>query len=133
MAICRGHVQGAAAVQRQVATAEQRSVRLVGIGLKRVISAISQRVLRAIGQGHEALVRILHVRCRPIFVMDGRACKHQLHLVVIARGHQQLPVGQLTRNHVRARRRDGDAVGGSGCARAGNCCGIALEHDGGGS
>ena len=131
MTIRADHVQRPVPVQRQVATAEQRGIRFVGIIFQRIRRPIGQAVLRPRVQGDEALVHIAHVDRRAILVMNGRARQHQLHLVVVAGVDQQLPVGQLTRHDVRARRRDDHTSGARLSARPLHASRIAGKRDDG--
>ena len=96
MAVRAGHRQGSRSVQREVGTAEQRGVRLVGAVFEHVFRAVGERVLRPVGQRDEALVGLLHVHGGPVLVVDGRARKDDLHLRVLRRFHRQLPVVERT-------------------------------------
>ncbi len=107
MAVRAGHRQGSRSVQREVGTAEQRGVRLVGAVFEHVFRAVGERVLRPVGQRDEALVGLLHVHGGPVLVVDGRAREDDLHLRVLRRLHRQLPVVERTRHHVDALGRDG--------------------------
>ena len=131
MAVRTRHVQRPGPVQRQVAEAEQRGVRFVGIIFQRIRRPVGQIVLRPRIQGDEALVRIAHVDRRAVLVMDDRARQHQLHLVVVAGVDQQLPVGQLTRHNVRTRRRDDHTSGARLSARPLHASRIEGKRDDG--
>mgnify|MGYP006983609764 CR=1 FL=1 len=63
--------------------------------------------------------------------MDDRARQHQLHLVVVAGVDQQLPIGQLARHHVRARRRDDHAIRARLSTRSLHAGRIARQRDDG--
>ena len=91
VATIRRHVEGPRAVDGEVAAAKERRVRLIGIIFKHVVSAIGKRVLRTIGQGHEAFVGVLRINRGTAFVVDSRPRKHQLNLRVIGRVDHDLP------------------------------------------
>ena len=91
MAIIRRHVESPRAVDGEVAAAKERRVRLVRVIFKRVFGAVGKRVLRAIGQGHEAFIGALRIDCGTVLVVDSRPRKYQLNLRVIGRVDHDLP------------------------------------------
>ena len=91
VAIIRRHIEGPRAVDGEVAAAKERRVRLVRIIFKHVVGAIGKRVLRAIGQGHEAFIDVLRIDCGTVLVVDSRPRKYQMNLRVIGRVDHDLP------------------------------------------
>ena len=91
MAIVAFDAQRAGAVDGQVDLRVQRRVGLVLPFRKLIARTVGQRVLCAVGQGHEYLVSLLDVQRRPRLVANRRAAKHDLHLVRVARVYHQRP------------------------------------------
>ena len=91
MAIVAFDAQRAGAVDGQVGLRVQRRVGLVLPFRKLIARTVGQRVLCAVGQGHEYLVSLLDVQRRPRLVANRRAAKHDLHLVLAIGVHHQRP------------------------------------------
>ena len=102
MAIVAFDAQRAGAVDGQVGLRVQRRVGLVLPFRKRIARTVGQRVLCAVGQGHEYLVSLLDVQRRPRLVANRRAAKHDLHLVLATGVHHQRPGRQLSGHHIGA-------------------------------
>ena len=96
MAIVAFDAQRAGAVDGQVGLRVQRRVGLVLPFRKLIARTVGQRVLCAVGQGHEYLVSLLDVQRRPRLVANRRAAKHDLHLVLATGVHHQRPGRQLS-------------------------------------
>ena len=102
MAIVAFDAQRAGAVDGQVGLRVQRRVGLVLPFRKLIARTVGQRVLCAVGQGHEYLVSLLDVQRRPRLVANRRAAKHDLHLVLATGVHHQRPGRQLSGHHIGA-------------------------------
>ena len=96
MAIIRRHVEGPRAVDGEVAAAKERRMRLVGVVFEHVIGTVGKRILRAIGQGHEAFIGVFRIDRGTVLVVDCRPRKYQLNLRVIGRVDHDLPRRKLT-------------------------------------
>lgn len=89
-----------AAGNDQIVLGEQGRVRLVLAIGKRIGRAVGQCALRALGQGDEHLVGLLHLEGSAVGVANRRPRQHHLHLVLVGCVHHKSAVGKLARHHI---------------------------------
>lgn len=121
--------QRARAVNRQGILGEHRCVNVVIVNrLKRI--AAGKVVLRARRQRQKHLIGLAYIDRSGGFAMNGHAIKHQLHLGVLGRVHNDLPILQRTRQHVNAlcRNRCGRTADGHALRACGNFAIKQLNH-----